>query len=625
MNGSVRWLLAVALFCCASLVPTAAQAAEGDIFTVAGTSVGFSGDGGLATAAEINVPTGVAATPDGGFLIADTSNHRIRKVSPTGGITTVAGTGTQGFSGDNGPATAAELNFPLTIAPTPDGGFLFADGGNFRIRKVSAAGTITTVAGTTAGSTDDDIPATEAQLQGPTGVALTADGGFLIADVNDHRVRKVSAAGIITTVAGDGTAGLGGDNGPATAAQLDKPAAVAATADGGFLIADFNNHRIRKVDAGGTIFTVAGTTQGFSGDNGPATAAKLDQPSGVAVTADGGYLIADRTNHRVRKVDAAGTITTVAGTTEGLGGDGGPATAAQLSRPHAAVPMPDGGFLIADTGNSRIRRVAGQQAPGSCGGGTFFVILGKSSADTLVGTEVADAIIAGGGQDVVSGLGGGDCLLGGDGADQLSGGADGDHVDGGENADTMNGEGGPDTLIGDDGADTATGGDDADQLKGNDGNDVLSGDAGLDTVLGAGGVDILAGGTEDDRIEGAGSRDTLTGEDGNDQLVGGSGGDRLAGGTGRDRLSGGTKNDRLAGGSGRDKLSGGGGRDNLAGAAGRDKLTGGPGRDRLKGGRGRDKLIGGQGNDRIICGPGRRDVAVAGTGDRVAASCEKVR
>jgi Ca2+-binding RTX toxin-like protein len=478
------------LICCATLAPTA-DAAQGDISTVAGTSSGFSGDGGPATAAQLQSPTGVVPTRDGGFLIADTSNHRVRRVSPTGIITTIAGTGTQGLSGDNGPATSADLNFPLSLAPTPDGGFLFVDGGNYRIRKVDAAGTITTVAGTTQGYSGDNGPATAAQLMGPTGVAPTPDGGFLVADAFGNRIRRVSPAGIITTAAGDGTAAFGGDNGPATAAQLDRSSGVAPTPDGGFLVADRNNHRIRKVDAAGIITTVAGVgTAGLAGDSGAATAALLNQPSGVAVTADGGYLIADRSNHRIRKVDAAGIISTVAGSTPGISGDGGPATAAQLNTPLTVAPMPDAGFLIADTGNSRVRRVEGAPAPSACGAGAFFVILGQASADALVGTELRDAISAGGGSDSASGLGAADCLLGEGGADKLAGGA------------------GKDKLAGGAGKDKLSGGAGKDKLSGGAGKDKLSGGAGKDRLVGGAGRDrILCGaGKKDTAVAGRGDR-----------------------------------------------------------------------------------------------------------------------
>jgi hypothetical protein len=223
-----------------------------------------------------------------------------------GVITRVAGTGTAGNTGDDGPATVAQLHEPTGVAVTADGGFLFADDFNNLVRKVSAAGVITRVAGTgTAGNSGDDGPATDAQLNEPTGVAVPADGGFLFADTGNNVVRKVSAAGVITRVAGTGTPGNSGDDGPATDAQLILPFGVAVTPDGGFLIADTLNNVVRKVSAAGVITRVAGTgTVGNAGDDGPATGAQLHQPVGVAVTADGGFLFADARNNEVRKVSA---------------------------------------------------------------------------------------------------------------------------------------------------------------------------------------------------------------------------------------------------------------------------------------------------------------------------------
>jgi streptogramin lyase len=276
-------------------------------------------------------------------------------------ITRVAGTGIAGDSGDDGPATDAELKDPFGVAVTADGGFLIADTGNQVVRKVSKAGVITRVAGTGAqGDSGDDGPATDAELNDPNGVAVTADGGFLIADFGNQVVRKVSKAGVITRVAGTGTAGDGGDDGPATDAELHDPAGVAVTADGGFLIVDFANNVVRKVSKAGVITRVAGTgAQGDGGDDGPATDAELYGPNGVAVTADGGFLIADTGNNVVRKVSKAGVITRVAGTgTAGHGGDDGPATDAELYGPNGVAVTADGGFLIADTGNAVVRKVA---------------------------------------------------------------------------------------------------------------------------------------------------------------------------------------------------------------------------------------------------------------------------
>ena len=221
-------------------------------------------------------------------------------------ITRVAGTGTAGNSGDDGPATDAELNQPFGMAVTADGGFLIADGDGDVVRKVSPAGVIARVAGTgTAGNSGDDGPATDAELNGPFGVAVTADGGFLIADGGNNVVRKVSPAGVIARVAGTGTAGNSGDDGPATDAELNQPGDVAVTADGGFLIAEQGNV-VRNVSPAGLIARVAGTgTAGNSGDDGPATDAELNGPADVVVTADGGFLITDRNNHVVRKVALA--------------------------------------------------------------------------------------------------------------------------------------------------------------------------------------------------------------------------------------------------------------------------------------------------------------------------------
>jgi trimeric autotransporter adhesin len=279
-------------------------------------------------------------------------------------ITRVAGSGTAGNSGDDGPATDAELSEPPGVAVTADGGFLIADAFNSVVRKVSSAGVITRVAGTgTAGNSGDDGPATTAELSEPRGVAMTADGGFLIADAGNSVVRKVSSAGVITRVAGTGTAGNSGDDGPATTAELSRPVGVAVTADGGFLLADAGyNNVVHKVSSAGVITRVAGTgTAGNSGDNGPATTAELNRPVGVAVTADGGFLFADAFNNVVRKVSSAGMITRVAGTgTAGDSGDDGPATDAELSMPYWVAVTADGGFLIADTGNNVVRKVAPQ-------------------------------------------------------------------------------------------------------------------------------------------------------------------------------------------------------------------------------------------------------------------------
>ncbi len=335
---------------------------DGTIDTVAGNgpTSGSSGEGGPATAARLDEPMGVAADPGGNLFIADVDNSRIRKVNPAGIITTVAGTGTSGFSGDGGPATAAQLGYPPRVAADSGGNLFIVDADNQRIRKVTPAGVITTVAGTgTSGFSGDGGPATAAQLADPVAVAVDAVGNLFIADNGNDRIRRVTPGGIITTVAGTETGGFGGDGGPATAAQLADPLAVAVDAAGNLFIADTGNDRIRKVTPSGIITTFAGSgLRGFSGDGGAATGAWLSEPSDVAVDAAGNFFIADNGNDRVRKVTPNGIITTVAGTgTGGFSGDGGPATAAQLNDPVAVAADAAGNLFIADKNNSRIRKV----------------------------------------------------------------------------------------------------------------------------------------------------------------------------------------------------------------------------------------------------------------------------
>jgi glucose/arabinose dehydrogenase len=333
--------------------------ASGTISTVAGTgTAGFAGDGGPAIGAQLNNPRGVAVMADGGFLIADWGNHRVRRVSAAGVISTVAGTGTPGLSGDGGPATGARLALPADVLPTGDGGYLIADGLNGRVRRVSPAGVISTVAGTTPGFSGDGGPATSAQLDSPDGLALRPDGGLLVSDAHNGRVRLVSPAGVISTVAGGGPV-FTDDPQPATSVALNSPGVVAVQADGGFLIPD--GGRVKRVSPAGIMSTVAGNgITGSSGDGGPATAASLSNPMAVAVTPDGGYLIADAGNSRVRRVTAGGTISTDAGRGLALGdgGEGVAASQAQLDTPAGVAVLPDGGFLVADAGNSRVRRVS---------------------------------------------------------------------------------------------------------------------------------------------------------------------------------------------------------------------------------------------------------------------------
>ncbi len=340
------------------------------ITTVAG---GGLGEEGPATQALLYDPVGVFVDGAGTLYIADNGHHRIRRVDgATGLITTVAGTGEYGFSGDGGPATQARLALPQGVFVDRAGNLYIADGVNFRVRRVDAVtGLITTVAGTgECGFSGDGGPATQALLCGPTGVFVDGSGHLYIADRWNNSIRRVDGAtGIITTVAGTGehsgdlAFNPSGDGGPATQARLAWPKGVFVDLDGHLYIADEFN--IRRVDgATGIITTVAGVKFDFSGDGGPAAQAGLASPHGVFVDGSGHLYIADTYNHRIRRVDGAtGIITTVAGTGEGdfdsgsFSGDGGPASQAGLATPHGVFVDGSGTLYIVDTGNDRIRKV----------------------------------------------------------------------------------------------------------------------------------------------------------------------------------------------------------------------------------------------------------------------------
>ena len=280
--------------------------ADVTISTVAGTGKrGSAGDGGPAVRAQLAEPRGVFVAPSGELYIADTNNHRIRKVAGDGTISTVAGTGESGFSDDGRPATQAHLRTPWGVSVAAAGEVFIADTGNHRIRKVAADGRISTVAGTgQAGFAGDEGPAANAKLNSPSAVAIAPSGELYIADTNNHRIRKVAVDGRISTVAGTGQAGFAGDGGPATGAQLAVPRGVAVGEGGVLFIADTFNRRIRRVEVDGTISTVAGNTQaGFAGDRGLAEKARLNYPFAVAVADQGQVYVADTMNHRIRRLE----------------------------------------------------------------------------------------------------------------------------------------------------------------------------------------------------------------------------------------------------------------------------------------------------------------------------------
>ena len=348
----------VGLVAAASLAVAGAFAVTGSntITTVAGNGVqGFSGDGGPATSARLSNTQGVAVDGQGNLYIADFDMHRVRKVDPGGTITTFAGT-TGGYSGDGGPAILAQMNGPVGVAADGQGNIYIAEFNNARVRKVSPNGIITTFAGTGVPSfSGDGGPATAAALYAPKGVAADAQGNIYIVDQYNQRVRKVDPGGTITTFAGTGAFGFSGDGGPATSATMAYPEWVAADANGGVYIAD-GNRRVRKV-SGGTITTFAGGGQGV--DGGPAASAYLNSPQGLALDGQGNLYIADGGEYLVRKVDTAGTITTVAGTarTGGFHGDGGPAASATLFVPEGLALDGVGNLYIADRFNYRVRKV----------------------------------------------------------------------------------------------------------------------------------------------------------------------------------------------------------------------------------------------------------------------------
>jgi len=311
-----------------------------------------------------STPSGVAVGPDGSIYTADYNRNRILRVGTDGVMTTIAGNGTAGYGGDGGPATSAMFSNPIDVAVGPDGSIYIADYGNNRIRRVSPDGIITTVAGN--GDTyyfrgGDGIPATNAAIYFPTGVAVGPDGSIYIADRGNNRIRRVRADGIITTVAGRGNydGDYGGDGGLGTSAAFSGPRSVAVGPDGIIYIADEGNHRIRRIGPNGIITTVAGNgAGGYSGDGGPATSASLYGPGGVAVGTDGSIYIADQANLRIRRVGPDGIITTVAGNgVGGYSGDGGSATSASFYTPFGVAVGPDGIIYIADYSNFRIRRV----------------------------------------------------------------------------------------------------------------------------------------------------------------------------------------------------------------------------------------------------------------------------
>ena len=305
------------------------------------------------SASDLVYPNGLAVDATGTLFIADVGAHRVLKLDPGGKLTVVAGTGSAGFAGDGGPATGAKLNAPTDLAFDRDGNLLVADAFNHRVRRIDAAGVISTIAGDGKTST----------LNNPQSISVAPDGTLYIADTYNHVVKKLSRDGALSVFAGT-EAGLAGDGGPATKAQLNLPQAVAVAPDGSVYVSDSANSRVRRVRPDGTIETVAGSGPGsgeggagFGGDGGPAAKARLFSPADLEFNRVGQLYVSDSGNNRVRVI-THGAIVTVAGSGQpGFGGDGGPALAASLNTPQKLGLAPDGSVYVADRANRRVRKI----------------------------------------------------------------------------------------------------------------------------------------------------------------------------------------------------------------------------------------------------------------------------
>jgi NHL repeat len=338
---------------------TSDNCGENMLWTAVGNGASAYGgaDGRTSVAVGLNTPWGLAIDSQNRIYIADAGNNAVRRVAPDGTVTTVAGTGTAGFSGDGGQATLAKLSAPVRLTFDTAGNLYIADSANNRIRKVTPAGIISTVAGNgTAGFAGDGGAATAARLRTPYDVSVKPDGTMYIADRANHRIRKVTPAGIISTIAGTGTAGYSGDDGPATSARLSSPYSMTFDPAGNIYIADYDNERVRMINTGGTITTIAGTGVATAdGDGGDATLAGLHKPQYVEVTPDGDLIISESNNDDVRILHD-GIIDTLAGSRQfGFVGDGSFPIFSTWQRPSATVLDQQGNLWIADRGNHRIR------------------------------------------------------------------------------------------------------------------------------------------------------------------------------------------------------------------------------------------------------------------------------
>lgn len=337
------------------------------ITTAVGTgSAAFSGDGGLATAAALHTPHGITFDAAGNLYICDVNNNRIRKVTPAGIISTIAGTGVAGDTPDGALATATKVSQPFDVVVDAAGNIYYCDQNNHKVKKISTSGIVNTIAGTgTIGFTGDGGPATSARLNTPTGLVFDVAGNLYFADQYNHRIRKISPAGIITTVAGTGSAAYGGDGGPATAASLSFPNFLSLDNSGNVLITDNGNHRIRRLTPGGIITTIVGNgVSTFAGDGGQATNASIYYPGEAMMDAAGNIYVSDNINNRIRLVNTSGFISTFCGTGAGtFCGDGGPAISACINGPVDIAIDGAGSLHISDLANNRIRKIVFSNTP----------------------------------------------------------------------------------------------------------------------------------------------------------------------------------------------------------------------------------------------------------------------
>jgi len=393
MKRTIHALLCCSIFLLFLSLPGQAQI----INTIAGTTIaGYSGDGGPSYAAQLYHPKGAAIDGMGNLYIADADNNVVRKINTSGTISTFAGNTSPGFGGDGGAATAAELNAPDGVAVDSDNNIYICDADNYCVRKVNMSGIISTVAGTggVSGYTGDGSAATTATLSFPAAIALDLNGNMFIADEYNNCIRKVNNAGVISTYAGAGSTGYTGDGGLATAANIGFPFGVACDGYGNVYVSLTYEDRIVKITTAGIITSIAGTgpAGGFGGDGGPATAADFDNPWGIASDWAGNIYVADNANERIRKINTAGIASTVAGNgTRAFFGDGGPAILAELKDPAGVAVLPNDALLIADYNNHAMRAVAGSwtHTPTFTGGHSQSLSICENATATSINSLLA--------------------------------------------------------------------------------------------------------------------------------------------------------------------------------------------------------------------------------------------